>query len=114
MGFPLEAVTAVARFKDGNRHEVYRVSYRDVSDAARDVVVRVSYSGDAFDLAQAECEAAVLRSVGGIAAPELYDFRRTSDWFDTPAMCVRFLPGRQQDLRTVDSKGIEQLASLLA
>jgi aminoglycoside phosphotransferase (APT) family kinase protein len=114
MGCPSEAITAVVRFEDGNRHGVYRVSYRDASDAARDVVVRVSYSGDAYDLAQAEQEAAVLRSVGGVAAPELYDFRRTSEWFDTPAMCVQFLPGHQQELRTVGSAQIEQLAALLA
>jgi hypothetical protein len=70
--------------------------------------------GGASDLAQAEREGAVLESVGGLAAPELYDFRRTSDWFDTPAMCMQFLPGRQQDLRTVGLAEIGQLASLVA
>lgn len=114
MGCPSEAIAAVARFEDGNRHGVYRVTYRDASGAARDVVVRVSYSGDALDLAQAEHEAAVLGRVGGVAAPELYDFRRTSEWFDTPAMCVQFVPGRQQDVQTVGSTQIEKLASLLA
>lgn len=114
MGCPSEAVTAVVAFEDGNRHGVYRVSYRDASGASRDVVVRVSYGGDASDLAQAEREAAVLESVGGVAAPELYDFRRTSDWFDTPAMCMQFLPGRQQDLHTVGPAQIGRLASLLA
>ena len=38
---------------------------------------------------------------GWRAAPEPYDLRRTSDWFDTPARCMQFLPGRQQDLQTV-------------
>jgi aminoglycoside phosphotransferase (APT) family kinase protein len=114
MGCPSEAITAVAPFEDGNRHAVHRVSYRDASHATRDVVVRVSYGGDASDLAQAEREAAVLENVGGVAAPELYDFRRTSDWFDTPAMCMRLLPGRQQDLQTVGWTEIEQLASLVA
>jgi len=104
----------VTRFEDGNRHGVYRVSYRDGSDSARDVVVRVSVSGDASELAQAEQEAAVLGIVGGVAAPELYDFRRTSDWFDAPAMCMQFLPGRQEALQTVGLPEIEQLASLLA
>ena len=82
MGYPSEAITAVAPFEDGNRHAVDRVSYRDASGAARDVVVRVSYGGGASDLAQAEREAAVLKNVGGLAAPDLYDFRRTSDWLD--------------------------------
>lgn len=104
----------MAPFEDGNRHAVHRVSYRDASGAARDVVVRVCYGGGAYDLAQAEREAAVLANVGGVAAPELYDFRRTSEWFDTPAMCMQFLPGRQQDLRTVGSAQIGQLASLVA
>lgn len=114
MGCPSEAITAVAPFEDGNCHAVHRVSYRDASDATRDVVVRVSYGGDASDLAQAEREAAVLANVGGVAAPELYDFRGTSEWFDTPAMCMQFLPGRQQDLRSAGLTDIGQLASLVA
>lgn len=114
MGWPSEAITAVTPFEDGNRHAVYRVSCRNASVASRDVVVRVSFSGGACDLAQAEREAAVLESVGGVAAPELYDFRRTSDWFDAPAMCMQFLRGRQRDLQTVSSAQIEQLASLVA
>jgi aminoglycoside phosphotransferase (APT) family kinase protein len=114
MGCPAEAITAVVPFEDGNRHAVHRVSYRDVSHAARDVVVRVSYGGGAADVAQAEREAVVLEHVGGVAAPEIFDFRRTSDWFDTPAMCMQFLPGRQQDLRTAGLTGIRQFASLVA
>lgn len=114
MGRPAEAVTAVAPFEDGNRHAVHRVSFRDASDGIRDVVVRVSFDGDASELAHAEREAAVLENVGGVAAPELYDFRRTSDWFDTPAMCMQFLPGRRQDLQTVGLTQIGQLASLVA
>jgi aminoglycoside phosphotransferase (APT) family kinase protein len=114
MGFPVEAVTAVTSFEDGNRHAVDRVSYRDATGAARDVVVRVSYGGGASDLAQAEREAAVLENVGGVAAPELYDFRAASDWFDTPAMCMQFISGRQRDLQTVSLAETRQLASLVA
>jgi hypothetical protein len=114
MGCPSGAITAVAPFREGNRHAVYRVSYRDASGAVRDVVVRVSYGGGACDLAQAEREAAVLENVGGVAAPELFDFRRTSDWFDTPTMCMQFLPGRQLDLRAGGLAEIGQLASLVA
>jgi aminoglycoside phosphotransferase (APT) family kinase protein len=114
MGFPSAAVAAVTVFEDGNRHGVYRVSYSDATHAARDVVVRVSHGAAAADLAQAEREAAVLQSVGGVAAPELYDFRRTSEWFDTSAMCMQFLPGRQRELRAVAPTQIEQLAALVA
>ncbi|MGI5229356.1 phosphotransferase [Actinoallomurus sp. CA-142502] len=114
MGRPAEAVTAVTPFEDGNRHAVHRVSFRDASDGIRDVVVRVSFGGDASETAQAEREAAVLEHVGGVAAPVLYDFRRTSDWFATPAMCMQFLPGRREDLRTVGLTEIRRLASLVA
>jgi aminoglycoside phosphotransferase (APT) family kinase protein len=113
-GRPPEAVTSVARFEDGDRHGVYRVSYRDGSEADRDVVVRVLLGADVSDLAQAEREAVVLESVGGVAAPKLYDFRRTSEWFDTPAMCMQFIPGRRLDARDVDPAQIEHLGSLLA
>jgi aminoglycoside phosphotransferase (APT) family kinase protein len=114
MGWHSEAITAVAPFKDGNCHAVYRVSCREASEAARDVVVRVSYGREDCDLAQAEREAAVLQNVGGVAGPELYDFRHTSDWFDTPAMCLQFLPGSQQDVQTAGLTEIGQLASLVA
>lgn len=114
MGWPSETVTAVTPFEDGNRHTVHRVSFRDALDGIRDVAVRVSFGGDASELAHAEREAAVLETVGGVVAPELYDFRPTSDWFDTPAMCMQFLPGRQQDLQTVGLAEIRQLASLVA
>jgi Phosphotransferase enzyme family len=114
MGRPPAAVTAVTPFEDGNRHAAHRVSFRDASGGIREVVVRVCLGGGASEFAHAEREAAVLESVGGVAAPELYDFRRTSAWFDTPAMCVQFLPGRRQDLRTVGLTEIGRLASLVA
>lgn len=108
------AVTAVTPFEDGNRHAVYRVSFRDGSAGPRDVVVRVSLGGGAAELAHAEREAAVLENVGGVAAPELYDFRGTSEWFDTPAMCMQFVPGRRQDVRAAGLTEIGRLASLVA
>jgi aminoglycoside phosphotransferase (APT) family kinase protein len=114
MGRPAEAVAAVTAFEDGNRHAVHRVCFHDASGGIRDVVVRVSLGGDASELAQAEREAAVLENVGGVAAPELYDFRRTSEWFDTPAMCMRFVAGRRQDVRAAGLTKIGRLASLVA
>jgi len=44
----------------------------------------------------------------------LYDFRRTSRWFDTPAMCMKFLPGRQRELNSASLGEIERLASIVA
>ena len=114
VGCPTERITAVSRFKDGNRHAVHRVSYLDSAGGTRDVVVRVSYGGDAADCAHAEREAAVLEEVGGVAAPLLYDFRCASRWFDTPAMCMDFVPGRRRALSLASPKKIQRLASIVA
>jgi aminoglycoside phosphotransferase (APT) family kinase protein len=114
MGFASERITTVTRFPDGNRHAVHRVSYLDAADVTQDVVVRVSLGGDEADRAQAEREAAVLEKVGGVAAPMLYDFRCTSRWFDTPAMCMEFLPGRHRELNSASLREIERLASIVA
>jgi aminoglycoside phosphotransferase (APT) family kinase protein len=113
VGCPDEAITAVSRFEHGNRHAVYRVTCT-VEAAAQDVVVRVSFGGDSADLAQAEREAAVLGVVGRTAAPELFDFRPTSVWFTTPAMCMQYLPGPSRDLDAVEPAEIEELAALVA
>ena len=114
VGCSSERITAVTRFEDGNRHAVHRVSYLDAAGITRDVVVRVSYGGDAADCAQAEREAAVLKQVGGVAAPFLYHFRCTSRWFDTPAMCMKFVPGRRRELNSASLRDIERLASIVA
>lgn len=103
-------VASVTRFEDGNRHWVYRVSVRNLGD----VVVRVCYSGDEIELERAEREAAVLELVGGVAGPELYDFARTSEWFDAPVMCMQFMPGHQRELRTVSLPRIRELGALVA
>jgi aminoglycoside phosphotransferase (APT) family kinase protein len=114
VGCSSERITAVTRFEDGNRHAVHRVSYLDPAGVTRDVVVRVSYGGGAADCAQAEREAAVLEKLGGVAAPFLYDFRCTSPWFDTPAMCMGFVRGRQRELNSASLGEIERLASIVA
>ena len=114
VGCASDRITAVTRFEDGNRHAVHRVSYLDAAGATRDVVVRVSYGGDAADRAQAEREAAVLEMLRGMAAPFLYDFRSTSRWFDTPAMCMKFIPGGPRELNSASPMEIGRLASIVA
>jgi aminoglycoside phosphotransferase (APT) family kinase protein len=108
-----DRVTAVTRFKDGNRHGVYKVSYLGPAGATDHVVVRVSNRGEPADCARAEWEAAVLRKVGGAAGPLLYDFRCTSPWFDTPAMCLQFLRGQELDLSSVGLEQITRLGSVM-
>ena len=104
----------MSRFEDGNRHAVYKVSYLEAVGAPKDLVMRVSYGGDPADCAQAEREASVLKKAGGLAAPLLYDFRCASPWFDTPAMCMQFVPGRQAALTRVGAAEIARLGSVVA
>ncbi len=114
VGCSPDRITAVSRFEDGNRHAVYKASYLDAGDATQHLVVRVSFGGDPTDCAQAEREASVLEKVGGLAAPLLYDFRCTSPWFETPTMCMQFVPGRQQELSSASPAEIERLGSVVA
>lgn len=107
-------ITAVTRFGDGNRHEVYKVSYVNAEGTVADLVVRVSLTDDAAERAQAEREARVLQAVGGRAAPSLYDFSLTSPWFDTPAMSMAFVRGRQMALSDATPAEIERLGSVVA
>jgi aminoglycoside phosphotransferase (APT) family kinase protein len=114
VGCSPDRVTAVSRFPDGNRHAVYKVSYLGAGDTARDVVARISFDGAPADCAQAEREASVLERVGGLAAPLLHDFRCMSPWFDTPIMCMEFLPGSQQALGSATPEELERLGSVVA
>lgn len=114
LGSRAERIIGVVRFADGNRHAVYRVSYLDARGAKRDVVVRVSHGSAAADRAQAEREAAALRAVAGVAGPVLYDMRLTSQWFQTPAMCLQFLPGDQTALNATSLSQTARLASIVA
>ncbi len=114
VGCSAERVTAVTRFGDGNRHAVHRVSYLGAGNAPEDVVVRVSFDGAVADRAQAEREARVLERVGGLGAPLLYDFRCTSPWFDTPAMCMEFVPGTARQLDSAAPEDLERLGSVVA
>ncbi len=114
VGCALDRITEVSRFEDGNRHAVYKVSYLDAEEAITHVVVRVAFGGDPSECAQAAREGRALEKFGGLAAPVLYDFRSTSAWFETPAMCMQFVPGHQQELSSARPAAIEQLGSVVA
>jgi aminoglycoside phosphotransferase (APT) family kinase protein len=114
VGRASDQITAVSRFEHGNRHAVYKVSYRDGAETTQHVVVRVCFCGDPADCAQAEREALVLETVGGLAAPPLYDCRCASGWFETPAMCMQFVAGPQHDLGAASPAAIERLGSVVA
>jgi aminoglycoside phosphotransferase (APT) family kinase protein len=109
-----DRITAASRFQDGNRHAVYKVSYFDPTGVTEELVLRVSYGGGPADCAQAEREARVLKKAGGIAAPLLYDFRCSSPWFETPAMCMQFVPGQGKELMSATPAEIERLGSVVA
>ena len=114
VGCPVDRITAVTRFPAGNRHAVHRVSYLDATGDTKDVVVRVLAGGEAADHGQADREAAALETVAGVAGPVVYDFSRKSRWFDAPAMCMQFLPGRQRKLNSATPTEIARLASIVA
>jgi aminoglycoside phosphotransferase (APT) family kinase protein len=109
-----DQVERVARFAGGNRHAVYRVSYRSDRGERGDAVVRVARSADARECAQGQREAAVLAVVGGVVAPLLFDFRCSSKWFDTPAMCIDFADGREHDIADASADEMVQLGTLVA
>lgn len=112
-GGPPDRTMAVTPLDSGERHAVFKVSYRDPAEGTHAVVVRISLSNDGGERAQASREAAVLRKVQGVAAPLLHDFRLDSAWFDTPAMCLQFVPGRHGTLRGTCPADIERLGALV-
>lgn len=114
VGWAADGVTSVARFEAGNRHAVYRVSHRETDGDTKDVVVRVSIGGDPAERAQAQLEATVLDHLQGVGAPRLYDFRNESKWFETPAMCMQFVGGRQRDLSSAALDDLEHLGAVVA
>jgi aminoglycoside phosphotransferase (APT) family kinase protein len=114
VGCPPDRIMAASRFRDGNRHAVYKVSYLSPAGTTEDLVVRVSLSGAPADCAQAEREARVLKKAGGTAAPILYDFRCNSPWFETPTLCMEFVPGQQKEPRSATPGEIELLGSVVA
>ena len=107
-------IVAVRRFEEGNRHEVFKVSYARGSQPMSHVVVRVSLTDDADERAQAEREASVLTAVGGRGAPRLVDFSPAGEWFDTPVMSMEFVPGRRMALAEVGDARVERLGRLVA
>lgn len=114
VGCAVDDVTSVSRFDDGNRHDVYKVSCMDARRATTtDVVVRVSLTRDPAERAQAAQEASVLQTVGGTAAPSLYDFSDTCSWFDRPAMCMQFIPGTQREMSSASLAEFEKLGAVL-
>lgn len=105
-------ITSVTRLDGGERHAVFRVSYRDATPNGSDVVVRVSTRDGVAERVQAERESAVLKKLRGSAAPFLYDFRSASRWFATPAMCLQFVDGQQRDVGALEEA--ERLGSVVA
>ncbi len=102
-----DRVTDVTRFDVGENHAVYKLSYLDAHQEAQHVVIRIASSDRARDWAAAGREATVLKKVQGFAAPLLHDFRCDGEWFDSPAICMRFVQGEQRAPR--DAQDFERL-----
>ena len=84
------------------------------SGATEDVVVRVVPWWRPERLRSSRAKGESARKARGIAAPLLYDFRCDSPWFETPSMCMQFVPGQQRDLSSAPPAEIERLGSVVA
>jgi aminoglycoside phosphotransferase (APT) family kinase protein len=91
-----DRIKDVQPFGMGENHAVYRLSYLDPDQQAKDVVVRIASSDRARDPAAAGREATALKKVGGFVAPLLHDFSCDSEWFDAPVMCMDLVEGVQR------------------
>lgn len=114
VGCRRDQVGTVIRFEDGNRHDVYMVSHLDAAETAAGLVVRVSLGDDRDERERAEREAMVLQSLRGDGAPQLFDVRLSSPWFETPVLSMQFVPGHSLKLASATSADIERLGSLVA
>jgi aminoglycoside phosphotransferase (APT) family kinase protein len=102
----------VERLVPGENNAIYKVTYRGSQGDANHVVVRVGSRGVAAQL-RAKREAMVLRKVGGVAGPKLYDFRAEVSGLDGPVMCLEFIQGHDADLSEVALGGLERLGRLV-
>ena len=106
-------VASITQFEEGNRHDVYRVSLL-YAGIATDLVVRISLTDDGAEREAVKREAIVLEKLGGVGAPRLIDYRLSSSWFDKPVLTMRFVPGRNFELKSATSADIERLGSVVA
>lgn len=109
----VDAVTNIRRFREGERHAVYRVTYLG-GGVMEDVIVRIAVSADDAEVTQAEREAAVLRAVGGTGAPVLIDFQIRGRFFEVPTMCLQFVEGDQRPLTECGTSDLEALGRAVA
>src|SRR3954451_3626027 len=107
-----DSMTLVERLRSGENHAVYRVSYTDSKGEANDVVVRGG-SGDDAERIRARRETAVMHKVGGVAGPEIYDFRIDCPGFPGPVACMQFIPGDQRELKEVRHLDMQRLGGVL-
>src|SRR4051812_10718838 len=107
-----DRITSVERLVPGENNAIYKVTYRDAHGGVNRVVVRVGSRGVAGRF-RAEREARVLRTVGGVAGPTLYDFRAEAPGLDGPVMCLEFIQGDQADLTEVSLDDLERLGRLV-
>ena len=106
------SVTVIERLASGENHVVYRCSYLDRKGDTRDVVVRGG-SGDDAERTRAHREAAVMHKVGGVAGPEIYDFRPAWPGFPGPVACMQFVPGQQRELNSAHERDMQHLGGVV-
>jgi aminoglycoside phosphotransferase (APT) family kinase protein len=113
-GCSYEHIEAVDRFRKGDDHVVFKVSYTEPDGIRSAVVVRVGAVGETHDCSRAEREARILRMLDGHGAPRLLHFRCASHWLDTPTMCISYVPGDSKPFAGLDASHVEMLGRALA
>jgi aminoglycoside phosphotransferase (APT) family kinase protein len=106
-------IHSVVRFRSGDRHLVFKVSYTTRSGGMDNLVVRVSAVSDAAERDQVLREAAVLETLEGSAAPRLLDVCCDGRWFDAPVMCTEFIEGDHRELASAARSELEALGALV-
>ncbi len=107
-----ERIISVDRLVPGENNAVYKVAYSDREGHVHRVLVRLG-PRDAAGRLRAEREALVLKKVGGVAGPRLYDFSAEEPGFGRPVMCLEFLRGAQPDLSEVGPEDFARLGRLV-
>jgi len=106
-----DRIIDVRRFPTGENHAVYKLTYLVATGDPRSVVIRVSLGTHPEECEQAEREARVLAQMHSRYAPQLYDFRRTSSWFDRPVGCTEFIDGETKDMTSASAEDMHNLGS---
>src|SRR4051794_25020142 len=109
-----ERISVVEQFSEGERHQVFKVTFADGSGEPIDVVVRIASEDETRDCAYATREARVLDVLQGHGAPRLLDFRCSGVWIDEPTLCMQHIAGASKSAGELQPSDLEKLGQVIA